>query len=284
MTIKGSHLGGVFSVDFGGTSSTQVTPISGSEVQVVAPAAAFPERVDVIATTASGGSAPNLADRFTYGSPPPPVTTSVTLTPSEGAAARGQTVTLKATVAPTDGGGSVAFYADGSSTALSNCDAQALTPSGGAYQASCSTSSLALGSHALSATYSGDASYAGSSGATNVSITRNAEEEAKIKTEEVAAAAAKKHQEEEAAAKAKAEGEAKAAAEARAKVEAEAAAKKKSEEEQVKKSSTKPLTRAQLLAKALKTCKKESKKKRAECEAAAKKKYGPRKRTSKKKK
>jgi Concanavalin A-like lectin/glucanases superfamily/Bacterial Ig-like domain (group 3)/IPT/TIG domain len=258
VTITGSHLAGAFLVEFGGTSSTQVTPISGNEVRAVAPAAAFPERVDVTVTTSSGGSAPTLADTFTYGSPPPPVATGVTLTPSESVAARGQTVTLKSTVAPTDGGGSVAFYADGSTTPLGNCGAQALTLNGSAYQASCSTSSLALGSHALSATYSGDASYAGSSGGANVSITRNAEEEAKIKTEEEAkkkaeedavrkqgeeeaaiakkheeeatAAAAKKHQEEEATAKAKAEGEAKAAAEARARAEAEAAAKKKAEE------------------------------------------------------
>lgn len=45
-----------------------------------------------------------------------------------------------------------------------------------------------------------------------------------------------------------------------------------------------PPTRAQLLAKALKTCKKESKKKRAQCEAAARKKYGPKAKTKGKKK
>ena len=44
----------------------------------------------------------------------------------------------------------------------------------------------------------------------------------------------------------------------------------------------KPLTRAQLLAKALKLCKKEHKSKRAKCEAAARKKYGPKKKHKKK--
>jgi hypothetical protein len=74
-------------------------------------------------------------------------------------------------VAPTDGGGTVAFYADGSSTSLGSCGAQILSQAGASYQATCSTTTLAVGSHTLSATYSGDASYAGSSGSTNVSIT-----------------------------------------------------------------------------------------------------------------
>jgi hypothetical protein len=74
-----------------------------------------------------------------------------------------------------------------------------------------------------------------------------------------AAAAAKKQQEE-------------AAAAAKAKAEAEAAAKK-------------PPTRAQQLTKALKQCKKDKpKSKRTKCEATAQKKYGPKKKTKKKKK
>jgi flagellar biosynthesis GTPase FlhF len=177
---------------------------------------------------------------------------------------------LKAVVAPTDSGGSVAFYADGSSTPLANCGAQALTMTSGA---TCSTSSLLIGTHALSATYSGDASYAGSSGATSVTVTHTAEEEAKAKAE----AEAKKKAEEEATRK-KVEEEARKKSEAEAvakrKAEEEVAAKKKQEEEQAKKSSTKPPTRAQLLAKALKACKKQPKKKRGQCDAAARKKYG----------
>jgi hypothetical protein len=170
VTIKGSHLDGAFSVEFGGTASMQVTPISGSEMQAVAPAAAFPERVDVTVTTASGGSAPALADSFTYGSPPPPVSTSVTLTPSPNPVTAGQTLGLTAVVAPTDGGGTVAFYADGSSTPISGCVAQTLSQVGASYQATCSTTGLVVGSHTLSATYSGDASYAGSSGSASLSV------------------------------------------------------------------------------------------------------------------
>ncbi|HEY7830946.1 MAG TPA: IPT/TIG domain-containing protein [Solirubrobacteraceae bacterium] len=175
VTIKGSHLDGAFSVDFGGTASTQVAPISENELQAVAPAAAFAERVDVTVTTSSGGSAPTLADSFTYGSPPPPVATSVTLTPSPNPVTPGQTVELTATATPTDGGGAVAFYADGSSTPISGCGAQTLSLAGARYQATCSTTGLAVGSHTLSATYFGDASYAGSSGSTNLSVSSSPE-------------------------------------------------------------------------------------------------------------
>jgi hypothetical protein len=123
--------------------------------------------------------------------------------------------------------------------------------------------------------------------------------------EEAAAEATKKHQEEEAtaaAAKAKAEAEATAgaaaarakteaeatAAAAKAKAEAEAAAKKKQEEEQAKNHSTpggRALNHAQLLAKALKQCKKEVRHaKRQKCEKEARAKYGPvRKKSARKK-
>ncbi len=77
----------------------------------------------------------------------------------------GQLVTFTATVAPTDGGGTVAFYADGSATPITGCEAASLTQvSGSSYSASCSTTALPTGSHTISATYSGDNNYAGSSG------------------------------------------------------------------------------------------------------------------------
>ena len=55
--------------------------------------------------------------------------------------------------------------------------------------------------------------------------------------------------------------------------EEEAAAKKKREEEE--KAKSKPLTRAQLLARALRECQQQPKKRRARCVASAHKKYGP---------
>ncbi len=275
VTIKGRHLDGAMAVQFAGVSSTQVTPISASEVQAVAPAAAYAMRAHVMVSTSTGSSAATLADGFAYGTPPPRVAAGVTLTSSQSAAPRGQAITLTTVVAPTDGGGSVAFHADGSSTPLDNCGAQALTIKEGHYEASCTTSNLAIGSHALSATYSGDASYAESSGATSLTVTPTAEEEEEAKAK--AEKEAKTRAEEEAAGQ-------RAEEEANKKTPADAAPKHGAEEETVPsrngldvkeaKSSPKPPTRAQLLARALKACKKASKKKREKCEDVAHKHFG----------
>jgi hypothetical protein len=71
-------------------------------------------------------------------------------------------VTFTATVAGTNPTGSVSFAADGRA-ALVGCSAVALTGSGNSKTASCSTSSLGLGSHYIVASYSGDATNAPSS-------------------------------------------------------------------------------------------------------------------------
>ncbi|HXZ65458.1 MAG TPA: MBG domain-containing protein, partial [Streptosporangiaceae bacterium] len=92
-------------------------------------------------------------------------TTTTTLSSSANPSVYGQPVTFTATVAPADGGGTVAFYADGSATAISGCSAQSLAQaSGGPYTATCTTTSLPAGSHTISADYSGDSSYPASSG------------------------------------------------------------------------------------------------------------------------
>ena len=107
---------------------------------------------------------------------------------------------------------------------------------------------------------------------TTAEVEAKQQEEATAKKHEEEAAA-KKHQEEEAAAAAaKKRQEEEAAAAAKKHQEEEAAAKKKQQEAEKHKS--KPPTRGQLLAKALKQCKKEPKNKRAQCVAKAKKKYG----------
>jgi hypothetical protein len=118
------------------------------------------------------------------------------------------------------------------------------------------------------------------------------EEEAKVaaakkhQEEEAATAAAKKHQEEEAIATAAAAKKHQEEAAAK-KAEEEAAAKKRAEEakkkEEENKSKSKPPTRAQLLAKALKQCKRDkSQKARARCVLKAEKKYGKAKKKHKK--
>jgi Domain of unknown function DUF11/Bacterial Ig-like domain (group 3)/Putative Ig domain len=74
----------------------------------------------------------------------------------------GRQVTFTATVALSDGGGTVAFFADGSATPISGCGTQSLTQvSGLTYSATCTTSSLPAGTHSISATYTGDSNSAG---------------------------------------------------------------------------------------------------------------------------
>ena len=92
---------------------------------------------------------------------PPPVLLSSSADPT----AYGQPVTFTATVAPTDGGGTVAFYADGAASPISGCGTQPLTQvSGSTYSAACTTTSVSAGTHAITASYSGDSSYPGSTG------------------------------------------------------------------------------------------------------------------------
>jgi hypothetical protein len=101
-------------------------------------------------------------------------------------------------------------------------------------------------------------------------ITKKTEEERAA----VAAAAEKQHEEELAADAGKYHQEEEAIAAAN-KHQAEEYAASKKQEEEAAKDKLKPLTRAQKLAKALRSCKKGPKKKRASCEVKAKKQYGP---------
>jgi Bacterial Ig-like domain (group 3)/Bacterial Ig-like domain (group 1) len=89
--------------------------------------------------------------------------TTTTVSSSANPSVFGQSVTFTATVSPSDGGGSVAFSAENAT--ITGCGAQSLTQlSGNTYQASCPTSTLAAGTHAVSAAYSGDAAYGSSAG------------------------------------------------------------------------------------------------------------------------
>ena len=113
-------------------------------------------------------------------------TPTTTVASSKNPSVFGDLVTFTATVTPDDGGGTVAFFADGSSTAMSGCGAETLSlVSGATYRATCQTSALVVGSHPISATYGGDTSYASSNGslvanqvvtpaATTFSVTVNA--------------------------------------------------------------------------------------------------------------
>ncbi len=82
--------------------------------------------------------------------------TTTSITPSANPSAYGQSVTFTATVSPSAATGTVTFY-DGSTQI-----ATTQTISGGS--ASVSTSTLGVGSHTITAVYSGDANYATSTG------------------------------------------------------------------------------------------------------------------------
>ncbi len=109
-------------------------------------------------TTYSGG-ANNLGTVFRL---IPPVATTTVLTSTPNPSEDGQLVTLTAAVSPSGPPaptGTVSFTSNG--TAISGCTAVPLTAS---LTAVCTTSTLAVGTDAIVATYSGDANYSGSSG------------------------------------------------------------------------------------------------------------------------
>jgi hypothetical protein len=80
----------------------------------------------------------------------------VTLASSLNPSLMGDLVTLSATVAGLAPTGTVGFYDGG--RAISGCDKQSLREASGAMVATCATSKLTLGTHSITATYSGDRS------------------------------------------------------------------------------------------------------------------------------
>jgi hypothetical protein len=111
---------------------------------------------------------------------PPPSSTALgsSLNPSP----VGSSVTFTATVTGTNPTGSVAFSSDGN--VIAGCSGVALTGSGNARTAACTTSALSQGTHSIVAAYAGDAGNAASSssplsqvinaaGASNVALASN---------------------------------------------------------------------------------------------------------------
>lgn len=114
---------------------------------------------------------------------PSKAATTLTVAAPGSASAVNTSVTFTATlhgtftpVVPTTGSATtstVAFFADGSGTAITGCASAQLAVNAGVYTATCSTNSLHAGAHQISATYAGDSSFAASSTTASASYTAN---------------------------------------------------------------------------------------------------------------
>jgi hypothetical protein len=145
-----------------GTTITGCTavPLSSSRTATCT-TAALPAGTNAIVATYSGdanysGSSGSLSQVVNPGA------STTTVTSSQNPSTFGEPVTLTATVAPAGPPaptGTVSFTSNG--TAISGCTALPLTSS---LTAVCMTSTLAVGTDAIMATYSGDTNYSGSSG------------------------------------------------------------------------------------------------------------------------
>ena len=147
--IAGSGFTGTTAVDFG-SDITEYQVVSDMQIDVRSPGESAGV-VDVTVTTPSGTSPTSSADQFTYGT-----TTTTALSSSTNPSTYDQSVTFTATVSPNGSGtptGTVTFM-DGS-TALGTG-----TLSGGL--ATFATSALAIGTHPVTAVYSGDSNFLGS--------------------------------------------------------------------------------------------------------------------------
>ncbi len=96
--------------------------------------------------------------------PSPAIVTHTTVTASPNPSASGSTVTFTATVSPTTGGGTVTF----SGVGTSDCANEGLSSN---HQAICRTSTLPVGTDAVTAAYSGQATYDASSGSVTEKVT-----------------------------------------------------------------------------------------------------------------
>ncbi len=121
-------------------------------------------------TFASSGFSASTAGQITITALSSSATTVTANPPTSGA---GSSVRFVAFVSPSDGGGTVTFTSDG--TPIPGCSALPLTTGGGTdWATDCTTSSLPVGTHTITATYSGDGAYAGSAGSTTEQVYQNA--------------------------------------------------------------------------------------------------------------
>src|SRR6185369_2291915 len=120
-------------------------------------------RINITAARSAGSYVTEIEAWTSTGGPGGPAPTTTTLASSLNPAQVGASVTLTATVNGTTPTGNVGFTDNGN--AIAGCSAVALTGTGNSRTAACTTSSLAVGTHPITASYAGDAGNAASASA-----------------------------------------------------------------------------------------------------------------------
>jgi hypothetical protein len=141
VTITGTNFSGAAAVRFGGNTASSFAVNSPTQITATSPAGSG--TVDVTVTAAGGTSATSSADQFSYGL----VGTTTTLSSSQNPSSVGQPVKLTAKVTGFSPTGTVTFF-DG--------DTMIGTGTLAAGRATFTTFSLTVGSHSITARYSGD--------------------------------------------------------------------------------------------------------------------------------
>jgi hypothetical protein len=147
VTITGDNLARATAVLFGSAPATSFIVRSATSIAAISPAGSG--TVDVTVTTLDDTSATSSADQFTYGLGSSTTVLSSSKSPSD----FGQSVTFTAKVAGLSPTGTVTFFDNGTQIGAATLAAG---------MASLTTSSLAAGSHSISAKYSGDPNNASS--------------------------------------------------------------------------------------------------------------------------
>ena len=150
VTITGTNFSGATAVRFGSNAAGSFTVNSATQITATSPAGIG--TVDVTVTTAGGTSAISSGDRFTYGL----VGTTTTLSSSQNPSSFGQSVKFTVKVTGLSPTGSVSLFDGGTQIGTGTLAAGIAT---------FTISSLAVGSHSLTAQYSGDANNAASTSA-----------------------------------------------------------------------------------------------------------------------
>lgn len=154
----------IWSADYNGSNLYGLDPSTGAETFVSGNLNGF----EHFATPSAAGGLLFIANQsassgdqvtaFRIAGTPPPSATSIRLTPSANPAVVGHAVTFTAAVTPAPDGGSIAFTAGGAP--IAGCESVAPSFAG---VASCTVSFSKSGAHAVTAAYSGDSYYSGSS-------------------------------------------------------------------------------------------------------------------------